>query len=56
MSMLDRLPTVAEMMAALASPMIPNPVSESQVQAMELSTDDMIRMMFEKVMQPPAVS
>lgn len=44
MSMLDRLPTVSEMIAALESPV--SPKTQSREADMNLSTDDMIREMF----------
>lgn len=53
MSVFDTLPTVDEMIAALSSPVVP---STNQKEAVELSTDDMIRQIFDRVMQPPAVS
>ena len=53
MSMLERLPTVDEMIAALSSPVVP---STNTQEAVELSTDEMVRAIFEKIMTPPAVS
>jgi hypothetical protein len=43
-SMLERLPTVEEMMIALSSPVVPEVSKREDV--MELSTDDMIKEMF----------
>lgn len=54
MSMLDTLPTVEEMMVALSSPIVPG--AENTVEPSELTTDEMIKMIFNQVMQPPAVS
>lgn len=59
MSLLENLPTVEEMMAALSSPVVPSEAAaseESQAVSMDLSTDDMVKMIFEKIMSPPAVS
>ena len=55
MSMLDTLPTVEEMMEALSSPVAPGAASTT-LESHELSTDEMIKMIFNQVMQPPAVS
>lgn len=55
MSLFDNMPTVEEMMAALNSPTDPAEEAstpESQATDMEMSSDEMIRMMFEKVMTP----
>ncbi len=50
MSMLESLPTVEEMMIALSSPVVPNGQASvgsiSEVAAAELSTDDMIKEIF----------
>jgi prolyl-tRNA editing enzyme YbaK/EbsC (Cys-tRNA(Pro) deacylase) len=52
--MLDTLPTVEEMIAALNSPVVPETGARSD--DIELSTEDMIKMMFNQIMQPPASS
>ena len=45
--MLDTLPTVEEMMVALSSPVVPGAESsDATVEPMELSTDEMIKMIF----------
>lgn len=57
MSMLDTLPTVEEMMVALSSPIVPDAeTSDATMEPMELSTDEMIKAIFNQVMAPPAVS
>lgn len=47
MSMLDTLPTVEEMMVALSSPIVPGAeTSDATVESSELTTDEMIKMIF----------
>ena len=48
MGILDRLPTVDEMIEALSSPVVPNGDAPVGISAdeMQLSTDDMIREIF----------
>ena len=53
MPMLENLPTVDEMIAALSSPIVPE---KPKAQMDELSVDDMIKEIFMKVMTPPASS
>jgi hypothetical protein len=55
MAMLDRLPSMEEMIEALSSPVVPGGGAPAQETQMKLSTDEMIRLIFERVMQPPAV-
>lgn len=52
--MLNTLPSISEIVAAMESPVSPS--LETASQSAELSTDDMIKAIFEAVMAPPAVS
>ncbi len=46
MPMLENLPSVEEMIAALSSPLNPSESTEKRAEEMQLSTDDMIKEIF----------